>query len=240
MFKEMITTHLKLKEQPLGAEREELSATSIEKENNEKLCQDSATAGPNQVPIEKSTTSFRRKRRNLRRCDVSSNTSYIDVKGPWQRLRSPDMDLIRASRAKYISGPEEPRRSRPLCVRFKSVQVRWYGQTLGDNPAVSNGAPIQLDWCFNEDPPVNIFMFQAGRKPRPLRQLVLSRYYRHEILMHWYKFSPDEIRTAKQEAKKVRRNRMKTAMLSDYRYFEDCISSSIRKVSRLVFKCDAQ
>jgi hypothetical protein len=234
---EKITTHLTLKEQSLGAKRVELSVTSLETENHEKPCQDSATSGPKQVPIEESTTSTRRKRRNLRRCDVSSNTSYIDVKGPWKRLPRPDMDLIRASRAKYISGAEEPRRSRPRrCVRFKSVQVRRYGQTLGDNPAVSNGAPIQLDWCFNEDPPVNINTFQLGRKPRPLRQLVLSRFYRHAILMHWYKFSEDEIRTAKEEAKKVRRNRLKSAMMSDARFLEDCIFSSIRKVTRLIFK----
>jgi hypothetical protein len=235
---EKIATHLALKEQSLGAEGEESSptSTSIEKENHEKASQDSATSGINPLPIEEPTTSTRRKRRNLRRCDVSSNTSYIDVKGPWKRLPTPDMDLIRASRAKYVSCAEEPRRSRPLCVRFKNVQVRWYGQTLGDNPAVSNGAPIQLDWCFNEEPFVNINMFQARRKPRPLRQLVLSRYYRHEILMHWYKFSADEIRSAKQGAKKVRRNRLKSAMLSDARFLEDCVFSSMRKVRRLIFK----
>merc|ERR1719506_2664911 len=34
-------------------------------------------------------------------------------------------------------------------VQFSTVEIRLYGQCLGDNPSVSRGAPISLDWDYD-------------------------------------------------------------------------------------------
>eukprot|EP00980_Cylindrotheca_fusiformis_P002634 scaffold618_cov130-Cylindrotheca_fusiformis.AAC.38 len=171
--------------------------------------------------------------------DDESNRSYIDIKGPWKRLPTPNMEAIRAARARRLEPEEEarqPTRRRPR-VRFDSVQVRSYGQTLGDNPAVSHGVPIQLDWCYNESPAMNINVYVAGRRdPRPMRQLVLTSYYRHKVLMAWYSIREEDIIRAKKDVKKARKRRQTTALMSDFHLLEDCLFSTARKFARRLAK----
>lgn len=193
-----------------------------------------AALDPVLEPIENSVV-VRRPRSTIRKCDETLDGSYVDVEGPWKRLHCPNMEAIRAATAERMAGEEEPRQTRRRRVRFSSVQIRCYGQTVGDNPAVSTGAPIQLDWYYNEAPPVNINLYLAGRKPpRRVRQLVLSRYYRHKVLMHWYKVSEEDIRKAKRAAKKVRKQRTTSAVFSEAHLLEDCMFSTIRKVARRI------
>lgn len=166
----------------------------------------------------------------LKRPKGESPTEFIDVQGPWARLQPPDMleieKSLRSSSAEVLG--EFQRSTMPQEVRFNSVQVRMYGQTLGDNPAVSNGAPIQLDWCYNEIPPIDINLYHAGRTTRPIRQLVLSRYYRHKVLMHWYNFTEGDIKNANLNAKQIRKQRQQTQIMSEVRLFEECLFSLTR------------
>lgn len=183
------------------------------------------------------TPSGQRRRGILKRCEGESPIQFIDPTGPWFRLQPPDLNEIKMSTR---SGPETAPVSddsghKPEGVRFNSVQVRLYGQTLGDNPAVTNGAPIQLDWCYNEHPPIDLNLFHAGRTSRPIRQLVLSRYYRHKILMHWYNFSELEIDNANQEAKKIRKQRQQSQMMSEVVVLEECLYS-ISRVMKGMFR----
>ncbi|KAL3941765.1 MAG: hypothetical protein SGBAC_003944 [Bacillariaceae sp.] len=168
-------------------------------------------------------------------------TEFVDVSGPWVRLQPPDVSEIEHLVGKSgdtvgkttSDSLDESTRSELQEVRFNSVQVRMYGQTLGDNPAVSNGAPIQLDWCYNEHPPIDINLFHAGRTTRPIRQLVLSRYYRHKVLMHWYNFTDDEIKVANQDAKKIRKRRQQTLLIADVEFLEQCLCSLRRFIKRM-------
>ena len=51
-----------------------------------------------------------------------------------------------------------------LKVSFQNVHLREYGMVLGDNPAVSHGAPVQLDWEPQEiHDPVHIDNYDKAR-----------------------------------------------------------------------------
>jgi len=171
---------------------------------------------------------------------ADSAERFINEKGPWKRLPNPDMNTIQCQ-ASEVSSPDDvdlyertpPEEDRN--VSFESVQVRVYAQTLGDNPAVSTGAPIQLDWHYQEEPAIDINAFEgAKRKPRKVRQLVLSRYHRHNILMHWWHHTEEEVQNAKRQAKQVRRNRQLSSILSGFRPLDEILCSASRKANRLI------
>lgn len=48
-------------------------------------------------------------------------------------------------------------------VRFSSVNVRDYSLCLGDNPSVSRGVPISLDWHYNEQRSVELDSYELDR-----------------------------------------------------------------------------
>jgi hypothetical protein len=52
-------------------------------------------------------------------------------------------------------------------VHFVYVHLREYGMVMGDNPAVSHGAPVQLDWePQQEHDPVHIDNYDKARSFR--------------------------------------------------------------------------
>lgn len=52
-----------------------------------------------------------------------------------------------------------------LKVHFHEVHLREYGMVMGDNPAVSHGAPVQLDWeAQTEHDPVHIENYEKARQ----------------------------------------------------------------------------
>jgi hypothetical protein len=54
--------------------------------------------------------------------------------------------------------------SMALKVCFQEVHLREYGMVLGDNPSVSHGAPVQLDWEPQEiHDPVHIDNYDKAR-----------------------------------------------------------------------------
>jgi hypothetical protein len=79
-------------------------------------------------------------------------------------------------------------------VSFQSVQVRTYQQTLGDNPSVTFGLPICLDWSFQVEAPIPIDVYETSLSHRGDQgspsvhsssssdHLFLSSVIRHRIL----------------------------------------------------------
>merc|ERR1712232_1038741 len=101
------------------------------------------------------------------------------------------------------------RRSSSSSVSFDSVTVRRYDQTIGDNPSVSYGTPISLDWTYEESDAVDFDEYESSKKPLlrkrgTLREMALSYYRRKSLLMDEYGFTKDEINRAKKEANKVK------------------------------------
>lgn len=119
-------------------------------------------------------------------------------------------------------------------VSFHKVQIRRYSMTLGDNPACQMGAPVTLDWMYDELPPLDLDDFELTRFPqrrRNLRQLILNMYQRERILQGMG-HSGEEVRQAEKQVAKVRWQRSQTVMLLPISKLEEMAQSAKRKVKR--------
>jgi len=61
-------------------------------------------------------------------------------------------------------------------VCFDDVQIREFAMIMGDNPAVSKGAPVQIDWKYQHEDAMDLEMFEHLRQPvrRHRKKLVLN------------------------------------------------------------------
>jgi hypothetical protein len=159
---------------------------------------------------------------------------------PWMRLLKPDMGAIeqRLERSrKSTSHVNITTTRREHDVTFDMVIIRSYSQTVGDNPAVSYGPPIQLDWRYEEQLPIAIDEYEGSRgKRRVPRRFILNHYERFNILSYYCGFSDTEINDAQREADKIKRERRFTKILSHAGVVEAFLGSAARKTKRLI-KC---
>jgi hypothetical protein len=120
-------------------------------------------------------------------------------------------------------------------VKFMSIQIRLYGQTVGDNPAVSYGPPIQLDWDYeqNDDIPVEVYEATRGKR-RNMKQMVLSYYHRKNLLSWQYGVMEDELKKAKKDAKKTKLKRSITRALLPIMTVELALESASRQAKQFV------
>jgi hypothetical protein len=161
-----------------------------------------------------------------------SSSLAVREQGPWKRLPKPDMHRIRH---RYSNPTKEgPKKDRTVC--FDCVMVRHYAQTLGDNPSVPCGPPIQLDWIFEEQSPIDIDEYEGNRLKRwihPL-QMTLSQNQRQNILSYYFGFTQDELDAAGRSACRIRHQRKMTIVLQKALVVEDFLGSAARKTKRMV------
>ncbi len=70
-------------------------------------------------------------------------------------------------------------------VKFGNIRIREYDRTLGDNPAVSSGPPISLDWGYNPNEkviPVEEYEKKKSECEPKRRLRMLSRFKREKML----------------------------------------------------------
>ena len=155
----------------------------------------------------------------------------------WKSLPEPNTIQVRAQVVTITEDDDESRRKRQLNVGFAQVCIREYDQTLGDNPSVSYGPPISLDWGYVERDPMCIDQYEAYRAPRrSLRQLCMNYYTRRNLLMWKYQVEEKEIKAATKQADKAKRGRAVTKYLLPYSKLEDFVTSAGRKAKRVVVK----
>jgi len=121
-------------------------------------------------------------------------------------------------------------------VCFTAIRIRSYNQTLGDNPSVSYGPPISLDWTYEqEEIEQSIDVYEQTRRPRRTqRQMAMSYYQRKNLLSWMYGIPDDELRRAKKEANKIKMNRSITTTFLPIMAVESVIESAQRKAKKLV------
>jgi hypothetical protein len=152
----------------------------------------------------------------------------------WKTLPQPDMESIRKNFVAAKVG-ERPVRSKSS-VEFSQIRIREYEQTLGDNPSVSYGPPITLDWNFEEKEPISLEQYEAQRPPRrSVRHLCLSYYTRRNLLMWIYNLEEAALKKATKEVDRIKRERALTMYLLPCSKVEDFVTSAGRKAKR-VFK----
>ncbi|CAJ1941293.1 unnamed protein product [Cylindrotheca closterium] len=155
----------------------------------------------------------------------------IRSEGPWKRLSEPQLPL----------GPveEKPKRARHnRSVSFDSVKLRQYNQTLGDNPCVPYGPPIQLDWKYEEEEvaiPVDEYEGR-DRKWKFRQQMVMNCHKRRTLLTFYYGFSEEELKQSEKSVRKIQRSRYWTQALEPVIVLEDAVSSAVQRAKKFVHK----
>eukprot|EP00533_Pseudo-nitzschia_delicatissima_P000049 CAMPEP_0116084142 /NCGR_PEP_ID=MMETSP0327-20121206/3647_1 /TAXON_ID=44447 /ORGANISM="Pseudo-nitzschia delicatissima, Strain B596" /LENGTH=313 /DNA_ID=CAMNT_0003575073 /DNA_START=148 /DNA_END=1089 /DNA_ORIENTATION=- len=102
-------------------------------------------------------------------------------------------------------------------VRFCNVHLREYGTCLGDNPSVSRGAPLSLDWDVKTNLMYSIDTFEksehysANLKPIDERETLkrLSSFERLQLLLS-LGYSRKEIKGATEEVERIKAQRFRT------------------------------
>jgi hypothetical protein len=158
----------------------------------------------------------------------------------WGALPKPELDHIIPTNSPSPPAAESDNTSseRPKKkVEFSSIQIRTYSQTLGDNPSVTYGPPIQLDWYYEEHDTICIDSYEATRgKRRNTRQMCLNYYQRKNLLSWQYGVSEEELKKAKRDANKIKLKRSITRALLPIMPVESVLESASRKAKRLVSK----
>jgi hypothetical protein len=132
-----------------------------------------------------------------------------------------------------VSQKETRPKKRSSNVGFASVQIREYDQTIGDNPSVSYGPPISLDWEYTQLESVTLEQYEAHRAPRrTLRQMCMNYYTRRNVLTFKCGYQEEEVKMASKEADKCKRERAVTKYFLPYAKVEDFVSSAGRKAKR--------
>ena len=118
-------------------------------------------------------------------------------------------------------------------VSFDVIQIRHYQMILGDNPACSIGAPVQLDWKHEHEEKHDLDIYEVQRRPRrKLRHLVLSYYRRKDILLQ-AGYNENEMRLVEKQTAKLKRQRKTTGFFLPMQKMEEVVQSAGRKVRRV-------
>ena len=124
-------------------------------------------------------------------------------------------------------------RTRHCSIRFDQVHIRAYTQTIGDNPSVSYGPPISLDWTFEELPSEDLEVYETTRPSRRnLRQMMMNYYHRVNLLTWACGVSEQELKRAEKDANRIKRSRSLTKTLLPAQKLEEAWQSVGRKAKR--------
>jgi len=130
----------------------------------------------------------------------------------------------------------------PRQVRFHCVLIRTYDQCVGDNPAVSFGTPIQLDWTYQQYTPITLDAYEEsrlGNRKQP-QHMSLNYYQRRNILLYRFGCSEGELQAAEQAANKIKAQRNITKALLPAAALEHLVSAAARKTKRMLRKTKPQ
>lgn len=122
-------------------------------------------------------------------------------------------------------------------VSYGTIQIREHSQTLGDNPSVSYGTPVQLDWLSEDLEHLDIDLYEEYKPAaRNKRNMQLNSFQRVDLLKQ-NGHSAAEISTTKKETDKVKGQRDLTKFIvtqyPQVMLLNDVLESGLRKLKRL-------
>jgi len=96
-------------------------------------------------------------------------------------------------------------------VRFSRVVVRDYSLCLGDNPSVSRGVPISIDWGYDKERSYEINKYECDRfaRRRKSEELKLPSLQRIQLLKN-LGYSRNELNEQAKKTERVRQKRFTT------------------------------
>jgi hypothetical protein len=124
-------------------------------------------------------------------------------------------------------------------VGFDSVEIKYHKYILGDNPAVSDGAPISIGWKAHDHEIVNVDCYEATRastknkkKSKPPR---LAVHHRAKILLK-SGYSVGQLADMTQQVQEVQRQRAESSENQKWDRLNEFAESSgkiFKRLSRL-------
>lgn len=119
---------------------------------------------------------------------------------------------------------------RDKSVRFSSVDIRDYSLCPGDNPSVSRGIPISLNWDYGEEQSYDITKFEHGRcgLRRTSDELKLPSLQRVQLLKKMG-YSRGEIKEQVKEVERAKEKRLSTRRRVER---EDSVKEFVRGVQK--------
>lgn len=166
----------------------------------------------------------------------SASIPIKDKPGAWKQLPKPDLGVIRTMSAPESTADRSSRDNITVArkVRFHEIRFREYDQTIGDNPCVSYGPPISLDWNYEETESIDVEEYEANRgRRRGMREMIMNYYVRTNLLTFKYGATEAELKAATKAANREKRSRALTKALLPYQTLEDLAQSAVRKTKRL-------
>lgn len=98
-------------------------------------------------------------------------------------------------------------------ISFSSVEIRDYDRAVGDNPCVTSGVPLSLDWNYSEAAEHDLEEYENFKESiggsRPRSGMQMPSHMRARVLQE-FGATAVEIRKASKEASLVKKGRMKT------------------------------
>ena len=130
-------------------------------------------------------------------------------------------------------------------VSFVSVDVREYDRTIGDNPSCRSGPPLSLDWSYSKkyEQPKALDEYELEREPERVQHidgLLVNNYRRRNLLSFNRGHSEGEMKSARQETKKLQRQRSMTQMLLPIHIAEEAFISVKGFVAKRRGKAEAE
>ena len=125
-------------------------------------------------------------------------------------------------------------------VSFSSIEIREHPVAIGDNPSVSRGPPLSLDWYNEETCTTKSFLLQEyeqhhQRPARPREDIVLSGTLRESLLRELAGATTQDLVKANNEVIKVKKERMETAMQGPHKEQKQlALEKAKHKFQRLV------
>lgn len=113
-------------------------------------------------------------------------------------------------------------------VYFDQICIREYPIILGDNPAVSDGAPVTIGWDCLDEYNVNLSMYEYTKGPmrRTRKKLMLSSKKRIRFLVE-AGYSPMEIGDAIIDVEKAKLERLKSVQAFGWNGPKDFLSGAV-------------
>merc|ERR1712224_642372 len=115
-------------------------------------------------------------------------------------------------------------------IFFDEVMVREYPRILGDNPAVSDGAPVTIDWKEQDTYMININVYEHTRAPvrrKKRKKLLLSATKRLKILID-AGYNIEEIGEAILDVEKSKRERILSVRSTGWNVPLDFVSGAAK------------
>ena len=121
-------------------------------------------------------------------------------------------------------------------VSYSKIEFRKYQRTLGDNPSVSSGPPVALDWEYSPNHLIlNVDDYEEKKRSRSKVELFMPKSIREDIVREYCDVSRSQMNAVAKEINITTRNRKATALSTDAQEkWTEMLQSASRKFKRIL------